>query len=214
MHRAGQRLLPDSWQGGSIAATTRRHRARRILAAMLVAVAALAIVQRLTAARATQVVVVAAHDLPAGQRLSASDLRSVTWPSGAALPGRLSAAEAVGAIVDAPMRAGEPVTTARVRDARSWVGSGARVVLSVPVEPSLASVLDRGDQVDVYAAGRRIASGATVLQTPSGGTSTSWTERDDPSVLLSVRESDAAAVATGGDDSGAGRLTLALHPAD
>lgn len=213
MKLATPTLLPDSWQGGSVAATARRHRARRIVAAVLVAVAVLAVVQRLTSAGATRPIVVAAHDLSAGQRLTSGDLRSVAWPTSAPLPDPLTATEAVGAVVDAPMRAGEPVTTARIRNARSWVGTGTRVVLSVPVEPALAAVLDRGDQVDVYAGGRLIAAGTRVVQTSATAESTSWTDHDDPRVLLSVGQTDAAAVAAGGDDVGSGRLTLALHPA-
>lgn len=212
MKRSAQRLLPDSWQGGSVAATARRHRARRILAALLVAVAALAIVQRVSTAGATRPVVVAAHDLSAGQRISAADLRSVAWPATVPLPEPLTTPEAVGAVVDAPMRAGEPVTTARVRDARTWVGSGTRVVLSVPVEPALAAVLQRGDRVDVYAGAHLVATGTTVVQTAAAA-ATSWTESEDPRVLLSVSASDAASVAAGDGDSGSGRLTLALHPA-
>ncbi|PWJ26384.1 SAF domain-containing protein [Branchiibius hedensis] len=207
-----QRLLPDSWQGGSVAATARRHRARKVLAAVLVAVAALAAVHRVTSAGATRTVVVAAHDLSAGQRLAGADLRSVAWPVSAALPDPLTMTQAVGAVVDAPMRAGEPVTAARIRDARSWAGSSSRVVLSVPVEPALAAVLQRGDRVDVYAGARLVAATTTVVQT-SAAAASSWTESEDPRVLLSVSASDAAAVAAGGEDSGSGRLTLALHPA-
>lgn len=207
------RLLPDSWQGGSVAATARRHRARRILAALLVAIAALAVVQRITSAGATRPVVVAAHDLAAGQRLSAADVRSVAWPVTVPLPDPLSTNQAVGAVVDAPMRAGEPVTTARVRDARTWAASGSRVVVSVPVEPTLAAVLHRGDRVEVYAGAHLVAAGAIVVQAAATAESTSWTEQDEPRVLLSVSESDAAAIASGGDDSGSSQLTLALHPA-
>lgn len=171
------------------------------------------VVQRITSAGSTRPIVVAAHDLSAGQRLTAADLRSVTWPASVPLPDPLTTARALGAVVDAPMRAGEPVTAARVRDARTWAAGGTRVVLSVPVEPTLAAVLARGDRVDVYAGGRLLAAGTTVVQTSAAATSTSWTERDDPRVLLSVRQSDAAAVAAGGDDSGGGGLTVALHPA-
>ncbi|MFC6715075.1 SAF domain-containing protein [Branchiibius cervicis] len=213
MKLAAHRLLPDSWQGGSVAATARRHRARRILAALLVAIAALAVVQRISSAGATRPVAVAAHDLTAGQRLTAADLRFVAWPASVPLPDPLSTAQAVGAVVDAPMRAGEPVTTARVRDTRTWPGTGSRVVLSVPVEPALAAVLQRGDRVDVYAGAQLAAAGAVVVQASAATEPTSWTEQDEPRVLLSVSGSDAAAVASGGDDSGTGRLTLALHPA-
>lgn len=212
MRLATHRVLPDSWQGGSVAATARRHRARRVLAALLVAIAALAVVQRITSSGATRAIVVAAHDLSAGQRLTSADLRSVAWPARVPLPGPLSTDQAVGAVVDAPMRAGEPLTTARIRAARTWAGSGTRVV-SVPVEPALASVLTRGDRVDVYAGGRLVAAGTTVVQTSGAASTTAWTEQEDPRVLLSVNETDAAAVAAGGNDSGDGRLTLALHPA-
>lgn len=203
------RLLPDSWQGGSIAAAAHRSRARRILAALLVAFAAVAVVQHLTSAGATRPVLVAAHDLAAGQRLAATDLRTVRWPASAELPGILSVTAATGAVVDSPMRAGEPVTASRTRQGRTWAGSGDRVVLGVPVEPALAAVLARGDQVDVYGPGRLLATGAWVLQAPAATAADDWSVTAQPWLLLSVRAADVAALTGRAADD---QLRLVLHP--
>lgn len=212
--RAGRlvRLLPPSWRGGSVAALRRRHRARRILAAVLVALAALAVVGQLSAAGARVSVLVAARDLPAGHRLSAADLRTIPWPSAPGVP-RLGTDQTVGQVLDAALAAGDPVTASRLRPARSWPGSDRRVVLSVPLDPVLARVVRPGDRVDVFGAGRLLTAGAIVSAAIDDGDADSWTGAgQDPRVLLAVTPGDAPAVGTAVQNAD-GSVSLALHPA-
>ena len=80
---SAQRLLPPGWRGSGRRAVWRRARLRRAVAAVLAGVAAWLVVSAFlpTPPPVGVPVVVAVRDLPAGHRLSASDVRVDRWPS-------------------------------------------------------------------------------------------------------------------------------------
>ncbi|WP_265443740.1 SAF domain-containing protein [Flexivirga meconopsidis] len=227
--RTLDRLLPDTWQGPSRQARWRRSRARRVLAGLLLAVAVACVVSAVRPADPpTRAVTVAARDLAAGHRLTAADVREVRWPAGTAQPGAVTASTAPGRVLVAPIRAGEALTTSRVRGTRSWAPAPAGdVVISVPADRSgLAAVLQPGDRVDVIdtAQGATVADRATVLTTvgPTAGSAagplsgSAGAERSGQ-VLLAMPAGDARQVGTAlnaGSAGVGGGILLALRPID
>jgi len=221
-----ERLLPDTWQGPGREARWRRSRGRRVVAAVVAAAAVLvgwsALAPR---AAATRSVVVAAHDLPAGHRLSKADLTAASWPASVRLPGAVTARDAVGQVLTAPVDRGEPVTDSRLRAARSWQGAAdGQVLVSVPVGSSAAAGIARpGDHIDVFAAGRRdpvgsdllVVSGAhTAYDSGSGSLIAAQTDRSTPTVLVACSPTTAGDIAEAAQSSPGSRTTLmvALHP--
>ncbi len=96
----------------------------------------------------TVLVSLAARDLPAGHRLSTDDLRPGPWPARAAPQGRLRAA--AGQVLAAPVRAGEPLTDARVIGPGLLAGQAPGTV-AVPVRlgaPAAGLLVRAGDHVD------------------------------------------------------------------
>src|SRR5262245_43322414 len=86
---------------------------RRLLAALLTAVAVASGLHAATAAPPARVqVLVAAHDLPSGAVLAVGDLRTVGFSPGSVPDGAV--ADPAGRTLAAPLRAGEPVTDVRL----------------------------------------------------------------------------------------------------
>jgi Flp pilus assembly protein CpaB len=149
---------------------------RRRLLAVLCAMGAVAAGLRATAppAAPTDVVLVAVRDLPAGAVLGTDDLRPVEVAPDQAPVGVLTdTGDAVGAILAAPLRAGEPVTDVRL------VGPGladsAPGTVALPVRVSDAAqvgLLDVGDEIDLLATDPEsrstttVAAGVLVLAVP------------------------------------------------
>ncbi|TDC51992.1 hypothetical protein E1212_10300 [Jiangella ureilytica] len=128
---------------------------RRLLAGGLAAAAvAFAIEAASPAAPATVGVVVAARDLPGGTVLAEADLAVAAFPPGAVPDGVLG--EAAGALLAAPVRAGEPITDRRVLGPgllAGWDSSGTEVV-AAPVrvaDAGAAGYLRPGDRIDLLA---------------------------------------------------------------
>ena len=121
--------------------------------------------------------VVAAHDVHAGVRLTASDL-SIRRVHEDGLPdgATVSVDDAVGRFLAMPLAAGEPLLGRMLSDRRSGsavvagldVPSGYRAV-AVPVQPAAAvgGMLASGDRVDVYATAQAGHAGVTVPSGPS-----------------------------------------------
>lgn len=198
-----QRLLPTTWQGPSREARWRRSRGRRVLAGLLAGGAVLVVVGATRPAAApSYAVTVAAHDLTAGQRLGASDVRQVRWAATDRVPGLLSAAAVTGKVLTAPIRAGEPVTSARVRAARSWPSlPDDRVVIGVSsTDRALVRVLQPGDRVDLIDTGkaRTVATSVPIVAVPASVGDTeehlTFDATDATSVLVAVTPMQAAAV--------------------
>ena len=153
---------------------------RRLLAAALAA-ACVALALHLLEPRpaATTTVLAAAHDLPGGARLARSDLRTLALPRDAVPDGALRPGDpGATRVLASPMRAGEPLTDARVLGP-SLLASYTRGLVVAPVqvaEPAVLSVLRVGDRIDVlaahtdpadaYAPARTIVRSARVVAVP------------------------------------------------
>ncbi|MGY1659932.1 Flp pilus assembly protein CpaB [Geodermatophilus sp. SYSU D00705] len=194
------------------------HAARQLLAALL---AGTALVLALRPAPepaaagppATVPVVVAADDLPPGAVLTAGDLTLARYPPALRPGGAAAGPEGlVGATLAAGLRAGEPVTDARL------VGAGLTALLSggqvaAPVRPAdlaVSALVRPGDRVDVLATtpgaerAAVVAAGALVLAAPGpDGTG-------EGLLLLAVDDATAALLAAAASSA---TLTLSLPPA-
>lgn len=151
-------------------------RRRRLLAALLTGVAA---VSGLRAAspppEPTVPVVVAAHDLPAGARVTGADLMTVEFRPGSQ-PGGL-VEDPAGRVLATALDRGEPVTDTRLLG--SSLADGHPGMVAAPVrlpDASMVDLLRVGDRIDVLAADpqggptRTLASSALVLAIPAPGT--------------------------------------------
>jgi Flp pilus assembly protein CpaB len=175
-----------------------------VLAGLLAGCAVLAVVGAVRPADPpSYAVTVAAHDLIAGQRLGPSDVQQVRWSAADRVPGLLSSAAASGKVLTSPIRAGEPVTSARVRAARSWPSlPKGRVVIGVSSSDRvLVRVLQPGDRVDLIDTGkaRTVAAAVTVVSVPDGSLREAedhptLSSTDAASVLVAVTTTQAAAV--------------------
>ncbi|MGY2700426.1 SAF domain-containing protein [Nocardioides sp. HB32] len=147
---------------------------RRLLAALLTAVAVATGLHAATATPPPEVrVVVAARDLPSGTVLGDDDLRTVGFRPGS-VPAGVAAAPA-GRTLAAPLRAGEPVTDVRL--VGPSLTEGYPGLAAVPVrlpDAAMADLLAVGDRVDLVSADPQgsgatvVASGVPVLALPAG----------------------------------------------
>jgi len=222
-----QRLLPAGWRGRGRRAAWRRTRARRVLAAVLVGLAAwvtLGAALPQPTVRGVPVVV-AAHDLAAGQSLIGADLRVARWAPDTRPAGAVAeVAGLVGRRVAAPVTAGEALTPSRLHGPGLLTGLTADQVaahVSVP-DARVAALLRPGDHVDVIdnGSGSRLGVDLLVLATdPAESGAGSWTGVGSgaaaPGVVLAVTPEQASALAraTGAGDLSSG-VTLTLRPAD
>jgi len=113
-----------------------------------------------------------ARDLPAGATLTASDVVTVDYAPGTAPTGL--AADPVGRVLAAPMRAGEAVTDVRLMGAPLAAAYPDDVVVPVRLpDAGMAALLRVGDRIDLVAAdpqgalARTVADGVTVLALPA-----------------------------------------------
>ncbi len=139
-------------------------RRRRLLAAVLAAVAVVSGIQAATAPAPARVpVLVAAHDLPAGVVLAGDDLTETAFDPGS-VPDDL-AVDAVGRTLAAPLRRGEAVTDVRL--VGPDLAEGYPGVTAVPVrlpDAGMVDLLRVGDRVDLVAADPQ-GGGARVVAT-------------------------------------------------
>lgn len=221
-----EHLLPESWQGVGREALWRRSRARRVIAGLVLAGASMTAVGAVRpAAQPTEPVVVAARDVPAGQQLQPADLKTVPWPTSARVPATTGRAGLIGQTVVTPLRAGEPVTTTRLRSADRLPAVAAdEVVVSIPVaDTSLARLLRVGDRVEAWASssgtpiGSRLRVVATITppaETTGSLSGTSARGSEPPAVLVAVRRDVASALARAqaGSQNPATAVLLAVTP--
>lgn len=166
-------------RGRLATATTHVRRAvlrrRRLLAAGLTAVAAVAALQAVAPpAPARTTILVAARDLPAGVHLTSGDVTTADLPP-AATPDHLAEA-AVGRTLAAPLTRGEPITEPRLIG--THLTDAAPGVVAVPVrisDPGQAALLTVGDRIDLlatdpqHASTSTVATGVPVLAVPPAG---------------------------------------------
>ena len=151
-------------------ALRRLHRAvlarRRSLAALCAAVAVLAGLQAASpAAPERALVLTAAHDIGAGVVLRAGDLRRTPYAPDTVPSGALrEESAAVGRTTTGPVRAGEPMTDARLVTASLLDGYPGLSAVPVRVgDPGSVRLLRVGDRVDVLAADPQGEEQAVVL---------------------------------------------------
>lgn len=214
MNRA-HAVLPPAWRGHSRSAVWRRARARRLLSVGLLFVAGLLGWSAFQGpAAASQPVLVAVRDLPAGHRVSAGDLRVVPWPVDANVPGSLTSTSSTGSVTTAAISAGEPLTSSRVRTGRTWPGvRSGDVVVSVPVsDPSIATLIGAGDRIDVLGADSTLGSNLPVLMVTTG---TKGGESAPSAVWISAPGAVAArvAAATAASRTSGAALSIVIRPA-
>ena len=137
-------------------------RTRRIIAALLVLLAAAAAL-RSDPAGAHRPAVVASRDLDAGTALTAADVRVENRPA-ATLPDgtQADAGTVVGALPAGPVRRGEVITDLRLLGphlTEAAAGPGARVVPLQLAQSAMLDVVRHGDVVDIVAAPKSEAGG-------------------------------------------------------
>lgn len=193
---------------------------RRLLAAGFAAASvALALTALRPAPAPTTDVLVAAHDLAAGNILAASDIRIAALPPDAVPDGAFADGEVVaGQVLAAPLRRGEPLTNVRLVGAASLHGYGEDKV-GTPVriaDPGIADLLHPGSVVDVLAVptaaglqatgpARVVAKGVRVVSVPTARDSAT---SQGTLVVLATTPKQAAKLARG---ASAARLSITLH---
>ncbi|MCU1516952.1 MAG: flagellar biosynthesis protein FlgA [Pseudarthrobacter sp.] len=132
-------------------------RNRRLAVALLLCVAASVAVHQLTPAPAhTVTTLAAAHDLPAGATLAASDVASVNVPPGLLAPGSLrDSAAAEGKQLAGPLRKGQLLTDAQVVGPGLLAGTppGSAAVPLRMADPASIQLVAPGQLVDVVLTG-------------------------------------------------------------
>ena len=164
---------PDRWSDRWRSVRRAVLRRRRPLAALLTAVAVTAGLQAAAGpGPSTVAVTVAARDLPAGAALAAGDLRTARFAPGSAPDGVVD--DPVGQVLAAPLRAGEPVTDARLVGPALTAGRPGLVAVPVRLpDPGLVGLLDVGDRIDLVATdpqdggARVVADDVPVLAVPA-----------------------------------------------
>jgi len=142
--------------------------------------------------------VLAAHDLPSGTTLRAADVRLADLPGEARPTGVLSTLDAVdGRLLAGAVRAGEPLTDARLATVHAPGEPGTATVPVRLADVAVAELLRPGQRVDVVAAPEPsspaavLASGATVVTVGHQEPAT----LKGPLVLLRLPEAAATKVA-------------------
>jgi Flp pilus assembly protein CpaB len=130
---------------------------RRVLAlSCLLLAAASALTDRASgrpAPERTQAVVVAAHDLSAGQLLGSTDITVTQWPAALRPAGAFATVQAVaGRRLGGPIQAREAVTATRLVGAGLAAGLGSELVATTITlsDHSAADLVRAGDLVDLY----------------------------------------------------------------
>ena len=141
------------------------RRYRRLLRAGVIAVGLAIAISRLAPNPAvTSAVVVAARDLPAGEVLTAADLRTIGLPPATVPNGVVTDLTAVvGSQLSGPLRRNEQLTDVRLND--GVLRRPAPGLVSTPVrlaDSQAAQLLVPGQRIDVLAASTAISDGAAV----------------------------------------------------
>lgn len=200
----------------------RRPGLRRLLAAGLVAAATASALNVIAPdPDPGRIVVVAAHDVAAGQALQASDVElSALADDQVPAASARHVADVVGRVVSAPLSDREVVTATRLVGPGLLVGRTPDQV-AAPVriaDAGAAALLSPGVRVDVLvavegaASARTVARGATVLARPSSGADLgplgSTGDAAGGLVLLAVSDTVAAALA---QSAAAGPLSIVVR---
>lgn len=187
---------------------------RRLLAAGLAAAAVAVGIQALEPAPSPTVeVLAAARDLAGGTKLAAADVRTVALPETAVPAGVVRPGEADGRLLASPMRAGEPLTDARLLGPALLAGYGTGLV-AAPVriaDPGALALVRVGDRIDLLATA---AAGDQPAHTVTAATPVVALPRPDEAVeggllVVAVSPATAADLARSAVTS---QLSLVLRP--
>lgn len=172
------------------------HRFRRPIAAACAALAALlAFAAARPGAPAQTQVVVVAHDLPAGARLTSDDIEIRDVPIDFAAPGALDdPGDAVGRTVSTEITAGETLTPSRLV-ATDMNEDGLHLVPVRLADPDAADLLAPGGLIDLVAVEpsqtpRVLAAGVRVITVPRPAGSSGWGTADRRAGSLIVVAAD------------------------
>ena len=173
---------------------------RRWLAALAAGIAVAAGLHTATAEPPPAVAVLsAARDLPAGEVLTADDVVPVPLPPGAVPEGVVAAA--VGRVLAAPLRSGEPITDVRLVGARLAAAHPELATLPVRFpDAGLVALVEVGDRIDLIATdaqsggSRVVASDAMVLAIPEPGEATGSSTPPGALLLLGIAPTSVPAV--------------------
>ena len=148
----------------------------------------------------TVLVVVAAHDLASGTRVTDADLESVEFRPGTEPDGLVE--DPVGRVLASSLRRGEAVTDARLVGATLVDGLPGLVATPVRIpDAAVAALLHVGDRVDVLAADpqggptREVADSALVLAVPSPAAEPAADALPGRLVVLGLDSDEVSAVA-------------------
>lgn len=176
---------------------------RRPLAAVCAAVAVVATLQANAAPPPPRVpVLTAARDLPAGAVLQPDDLTRTPFDPASVPTGVLRGAQVVGRTTTTPLRAGEPLTDARLLAASLLDGYPGLVAVPVRIgDPGAVRLLRVGDRVDLLAAdpqgqqpARTVGRDVPVLAIPRTGEESPGLT-NGALVVLGLADGEAATVA-------------------
>ncbi len=189
-HRLGALATTPGWRRTSLL--------RRTAAGLLVLLALVLALAPGSAASGVPVLV-AATDLASGSTVGPEGVAVREWPAELAPAGALDdPADATGRVLAGAVRAGEPLTDARLTGAGPRVGDGAAVPVRL-ADADVAALLGPGSRVDVITLGERAAEPLvlaadaevlTVLPPPAGPTASRG-----PLVLVAMPRSIASRVA-------------------
>ena len=155
----------------------------------------------------TQVVAVAAADMPAGHRLAAADLEQARVAAALTPPGVVpDPALLAGRVLAAPVAGGEPITTLRlVGEEGGWQTTPG--MLAVPVraaDPAAATLLAAGQRVDLLAT--PMAGVDTMVGT--GPPTLARVVAEDVLILAIVEPAEGAGLLGGSGDLGGAPLVV------
>ena len=197
----------------------RRDRARRVVAALLVAAAAWVALDQVRPhpVPVGDLVVVAARDVTAGARLTDEDVRLERRPAGQHPSTAFAATgDVVGRVAAGAVDAGEVYTPGRLAGPGLLAGSEGRVSVAVPLpaDPAPLGVV-AGGTVDLLATGTGavLADHALVLSLPRTGGDDALGGGPTWSAVLALTSAQARAVAASlGDASGSAPLLVVHGP--
>jgi len=151
-------------------------------------------------APATVPVLVAARDLPAGAELADDDLVTVRFAPGSEPAGIVD--DPTGQVLAGPLRAGEPVTDARLVGPHLTTGRPGLVAVPVRLpDPGMVALLDVGDHVDLLATDPQdggaevVAADVPVLAIPRLDDTTTASGLPGRLIVVGADASDVGAVA-------------------
>jgi pilus assembly protein CpaB len=187
------------------------RRYRRLIRAGAVAVVITIVISRLAPNPAvTSTVVVAARDLPAGEVLTAADLRTIGLPPATVPVGAVTdLVVVVGSQLSGPLRRGESLTDVRLND--GVLRRPAPGLVSTPVrlaDSQAALLLVPGQRIDVLAASTATDAGGTAGASAAAVTAAAVVAADVMVVAIPIASAPAGATGATGDVGVEGTLVV------